>query len=246
MGLGKRLFVPQAAAGEEGLVMYLDATDSSSYSGSGSTWYDISENSYNGTLSATNPPSFQTDHFDFVRGSITGGSDQVVFGTSFHTALTSTSEGTITAWIKVDAVAGRCSIFGAGHTNDNNDWAVFRTTTSRTLHFSINNASTANGFYTNDTSEITTGSYIHVAMSVNSSGIGKMYINGVSKPVTYQTGSSTQWFSDVGTNVVTLGSFDRGTSGQFYDGFDGEISQVKFYDRVLTDQEISDQHTAGR
>ena len=203
-------------------------------------------NGFNGTLVSGALPTFSTDHFDFVRGSITGGSDQVVFNSAFHSYLKSTSEGTITAWIKVDAVAGRCSIFATGHTSDNNDWAIFRTTTSRTLHFSINNGGTANGFFTTSTSEITTGSYIHVAMSVNSAGIGKMYINGVSQAVSYQTGSSSQWFSDVGTNTVTIGSFDRGSSGQFYDGFDGEISQVKFYNRVLTDTEISDQHTAGR
>ena len=203
-------------------------------------------NGYDGTLVSGALPTFSTDHFDFVRGSITGGSDQVVFSSAFHSYLKSTSEGTITAWIKVDAVAGRCSIFATGHTSDNNDWAIFRTTTSRTLHFSINNGGTANGFFTTSTSEITTGSYIHVAMSVNSAGIGKMYINGVSQAVSYQSGSSSQWFSDVGTNTVTIGSFDRGSSGQFYDGFDGEISQVKFYNRVLSDQEISDQHTAGR
>jgi hypothetical protein len=36
-------------------------------------------NAHNGTLVSSASPSFSTDHFDFVRGSITGGSDQVVF-----------------------------------------------------------------------------------------------------------------------------------------------------------------------
>ena len=211
--------------------------------------YRFTKNDYpngnNGTLPTTYLPSFSVDSFDFVRGGITSG-DQVQFGSSFHTALTNTVEGTVTAWINADVINGRHTIFGTGHTSDNNDWAVFRTTNSRTLQFSINNAGTANGFYTTATANITTGSWIHVAMSVSEAGVGKMYINGASQAVTYQTGGATQWFNDVSTDVASIGSFDRGSSGQYYDPFDGKISEVKVYDRVLTDDEISALHTAGR
>ena len=202
-------------------------------------------NGFNGTLPTGYSPSFSADSFDFVRGGITSG-DQVQFNSNFHAALTNTVEGTVTAWINVDVINGRHTIFGTGHTSDNNDWAVFRTTTSRTLQFSISNAGTANGFYTTATANITTGSWIHVAMSVSEAGVGKMYINGVSQAVAYQTGGTTQWFNDVNTNVASIGSFDRGGSGQYYDPFDGKINEVKVYDRVLTDDEISALHTAGR
>ena len=41
-----------------GLVLNLDASDKNSYPGSGTTWYDLSGNGKNATMSATNPPVF--------------------------------------------------------------------------------------------------------------------------------------------------------------------------------------------
>jgi hypothetical protein len=43
---------------KNGLVLYLDAANVNSYSGSGSTWYDLSGNGYNGTL--VNSPTWST------------------------------------------------------------------------------------------------------------------------------------------------------------------------------------------
>jgi len=44
----------------DGLVMYLDAGNTKSYPGAGTTWYDISSNGKNASMSATNPPVFTT------------------------------------------------------------------------------------------------------------------------------------------------------------------------------------------
>ena len=43
---------------QDGLVLELDASDKNSYPGSGTTWYDLSGNSYNATLN--NGPTFST------------------------------------------------------------------------------------------------------------------------------------------------------------------------------------------
>lgn len=54
-----------------GLLVQLDASNSSSYSGSGSTWNDISGNSRNGTITGTIPyvSSGQASYFNFATAS---------------------------------------------------------------------------------------------------------------------------------------------------------------------------------
>ena len=51
---------PKAVIVTDGLIMHLDAANSSSYSGSGTTWSDLSGNGNDGTL--TNGPTFSTDN----------------------------------------------------------------------------------------------------------------------------------------------------------------------------------------
>lgn len=74
-----------------GLVLSLDAADTNSYSGSGTTWRDLSGRGFNGTL--TNGPTFN---------SANGGS--IVFdGTNDYVALTPSFTGppvTFLAWIR--------------------------------------------------------------------------------------------------------------------------------------------------
>ena len=48
------------------LQLYLIASDTGSYSGSGTTWTDLSPNAYNTTLVGS--PTFNTTHFNFSSG----------------------------------------------------------------------------------------------------------------------------------------------------------------------------------
>jgi hypothetical protein len=45
----------------DGLVLCLDAADRNSYPGSGSTWYDLSGNNYNGTISGATFTTFNNN-----------------------------------------------------------------------------------------------------------------------------------------------------------------------------------------
>lgn len=53
---------------QSGLVFHLDASDSSSYSGSGSTWYDLTSNNYDWNVNASSFVSTGIKHFDFSSG----------------------------------------------------------------------------------------------------------------------------------------------------------------------------------
>jgi len=83
------------------------------------------------------------------------------------------------------------------------------------FQFNINNSGGAGGF---SGGSISAGSYNHIVASVDSGGIAKIYINGISQSVSYDSGTASQWFNDLNSDVATIGSLDRGSSGQYYDG----------------------------
>jgi hypothetical protein len=85
-----------------GLVLYLDAADVNSYSGSGSTWYDLSGNGNNGTLnsvdwSTANGGIFQTNgsstSYIDIPGPNLSSSDYTVIGAARYTGLGGDNRG---------------------------------------------------------------------------------------------------------------------------------------------------------
>ena len=80
---------------QSGLVLNLDAGVSSSYSGSGTTWTDLSGNGNNGTL--TNGPTYSSGNLGSL--SFDGGDDYVNCGTP----SISVGKITVNAWIKINA-----------------------------------------------------------------------------------------------------------------------------------------------
>ena len=80
-----------------GLTLYLDAADTNSYPGFGTTWTDLSGNGNNGTI--VNSPTFSTfTSFGAFNASFTFGSDSVVNSTkrvsfTYQTPIQTTSTG---------------------------------------------------------------------------------------------------------------------------------------------------------
>ena len=89
------------------LLMYVDASKSSSYSGSGTTWFDLSGNGRNMTL--TNGPTYTSgtpSYFTF------DGTDDYA-GTSITTFNnTNNVSGTIEGWVQIPDTTGYRHIFG--------------------------------------------------------------------------------------------------------------------------------------
>lgn len=75
-----------------GLVVYLDAANSKSYPGSGTTWTDLTGNGWNGTLTAG--PTYSSVNGGTI---VLDGSDDYV---ALGTLLAATAAGTISFWIK--------------------------------------------------------------------------------------------------------------------------------------------------
>lgn len=74
-----------------GLILHLDAANVKSYPGSGTTWFDLSGNSANGSFGGD--PSFITDSFGTF--SFDGTGDEILLG---NDSLFHITEGTIGSW----------------------------------------------------------------------------------------------------------------------------------------------------
>jgi len=106
-----------------GLVLYLDAANPTSYPGSGTTWFDLSGNGYNATL--INSPTFSGNSFLFEQSTNTyaqltgstinkqfGSNEITVFSTINH--VTTTIKPSICAFGNVDGTSYNYGFFAAG------------------------------------------------------------------------------------------------------------------------------------
>ena len=212
-----------------GLVLCLDAGNSKSYSGSGTTWYDLSRNGNNGTITTTFYNSNNSGNLAF--------SGDLYPGTiPYTTALDPTGGLTIEAWI-----------FPVNITT-NQYYEIYRKEASpgRQLFsfqeygtiLSFGTDTTGNGYSEQDVS-ITAANYtnqwVHVVASYTS-GVKTVYRNGIPiNKITNITGTLQQ-----GNATFFIGSSSGG------ENFKGNFSSLKVYNRGLSDLEVLQNYNATK
>ena len=92
---------------QDGLLIHLDAKNTSSYGGSGSTWTDLSGNGRNGTIVGS--PSWDGQSFD-----ITSDSTYISLDSYSH----GTDDFTYSIWVKFDAFDSYDTLFANGSWGD--------------------------------------------------------------------------------------------------------------------------------
>jgi hypothetical protein len=210
-----------------GLVLHLDAGNSASYVGSGTTWNDLS-GSNQGTL--TNGPLFSAGN----GGSIVfdGIDDVISFGNILNMGLAS---WTISCWVKFDGGSGLMGIIGkTSYRSNQGRYGIY-----------IDNGN-INAFFqpfTNNLITTSIGPYLdnqfhNLVLTINRTSMMYLYVDGVS----------------VGTavDVSSTSSIDLNNSDKFYIGsygssdgqsplyfFKGNIGQALIYNRALTAQEVT-------
>jgi len=195
-----------------GLTLRLDASDSASYPGSGTTWFDLANPQQNITL--VNSPSYTSgspSYFSF------NGSNQ--YGSGSSAVLTSTTY-TKQLWFYLNSYAdnnlvssstgGHYMYFSggnklySGHTN----WAGFPTNYPSTASFNLN-------------------TWYNVALTFNTTDGMKLYING-SLDSTYTT-IKTAFTGDGSTNLASYGGGNL---------LNGRIAKVYCYDTSITAADV--------
>ena len=206
-----------------GALLYLDAGQAASYSGSGTTWTDLSNNNNNGTI--TGSPSYTTAYNgDFT---FNGAGTQYVNTPTAKYNQTYTGKTTFivarmnaSSWTSgVDQF--RCLFGTASGTRNFNTYIHHDTSNNFQIHWSANNL----GGVSNNI-PITANQWFIIAVTQTTGGLVTYYLNG--QPVGTSTGITfSQWVTNGGENVAYADNY-------WY----GDIPVVAVYGRALSGDEI--------
>ena len=226
---GTVVFGPKLSTITNGLVLYLDAANSNSYSGTGSTWYDISGLNNNATL-VNNPTFSATNNGIFTfNGTNTYGTIPYTIQSQFANQIT------ICAWVNL-------SWFDSG--NGDGVEIIAKDTPTLASPYTIYNlgisnsglpiSSLGNGIsriQLSASKAISLNTWIYLCTTYDGS-ILKMYINGV-QDINTMSGTYT-----IGQNTVPLTIGSNQTLGSYYDWFKGSIGSIMMYNRALSPTEV--------
>lgn len=215
-----------------GLVLALDAANSKSYPGSGTTWTDLSGNENNGTL--VNGPTFNSSN----NGSIVfdGTNDHVTVNSSI-TIPTGATARTISIWFSTNTTTWADNVnnlffYGSGVNGQafGIDFSIYPSMevytwggAGRDLTFSTTFAQTG---------------WKNITVTYNGSTTILIYENGLqTQTLALSAACNTT------SSTVYIGSVNPSINSWY---FDGNISQVLMYNSVLTASQISQNFNALR
>ena len=212
-----------------GLVLYLDAANRKSYSGTGTSWVDLSGNNYNGSLNIG--PIFSSNNLGSIAFDGVSTGQEVNIGSK---TINFASGGTFEIWTKIDNVnrnqgffsmnpsATYINFYSPGATNQKMRWEVI--------------GNSANAFNAiNSLTTLQNNVWYHVVGNFDpSGGSTRIYING---SLDNSQSSYTNVPSSV-TSQISIGS---------YGGIlDGNIAVAKIYNRALSAAEVLQNYNATK
>ena len=221
----------------DGLLLYLDAANTRSYLGTGTTWSDLSRGGNNGTL--INGPTFNSANGGSI---VFDGTNDYVKGDSIFSVLNGTNKLSLSMWIKpTNLTTSRILFHIPRNTTQNNSQVLVFLRTTGQLDISV---SSTNNFCRSNTGVITAGVWNHVLICFDLSQATQAnkirpFVNGV----------------DVFSVANALGTGFPTSSGEIWIGEEangylapilGNISNLILYNRVLTTSEILQNYNATR
>lgn len=209
----------------QGLVLNLDAAIQGSYPKTGSTWFDISNNRNNGTL--TNGPLYTGSNYGAIV--LDGVNDYIdIPGTSGYNLLPLSVEG----WVSFPN-GGSMEIINKYSVGSVNGFRFYADTTGINIYYfagSLNNNALTN--YDVKSGLIATGSFsTYAACTINTAG-AVLYING--SPVGTRTWVGTPTIPTT-TNTLKIGLYPGGGTSYYTNGL---INNVKLYNQALSQFQV--------
>ena len=220
----------------DGLVLYLDAANSASYSGSGNTWYDLSGNSNKATF--VDSPSFQSVPQSFFN--FDGSNDYMTIVRS--SSMSPTSGLTQEVWFNFSTIPNAAIFIGLQYgSSSNNTYALWME--SSTIYGGVNTSGsfTAVGIGISNIS----GNKWHNLIHTYDGSAQRLYLDGVLLNSSNITGTIQY---DANNTRVLVGADDNGSgynngAGYFHSG---KINQIKIYNRGLTSDEITRNYNSSK
>jgi hypothetical protein len=224
---------------KDGLVLWLDANDKTSYPGTGTTWRDLSRGGNNGTL--TNGPTYNSAN----GGSIVfdGVDDNVVLGNVLNLG---TGDMTINSWINLASLntyqfiyskafyGGQNYRYGLGVFNDNKLWGFVQGNGGPDI--------TPTG-----TTTLNTNTWYMATMVINRNSNIQLYLNGTLETLigdatisqwvglNFQSDNPARWASYTNTDNISPNLL-----------LNGKIGVGQIYNRVLSAQEVLQNYNANK
>jgi hypothetical protein len=207
-----------------GLVLCLDAGNSRSYPGSGTTWTDLSGNGNNGTL--TNGPTYNSGNGGSL---VFDGTNDYVDSTSISSQFTTNI--TVEAWIYLSAYPSDwVRIVGTGGNSGNRTFGLWYYGPTRELLWQRYGA--GDPFIQPASPLLSTGVWYYVAATTSGSS-HVLYLNGSSIGTATASGP---WSAS--NETITIGF------AGFHTYHNGRMSNIKLYNKALTAAEIQQNYNA--
>ena len=217
---------------EFGLVGYWDAANVKSYPGSGTIWRDLSGNGNHGTLSTG---SIGTVSGSGVMVFTSASADYINCGN--NSTLNIINSISVESWIKIAntpltsaVILSKGNVDGGVSTIQYN----LHLNTSRSIKFQISDGSSGNTITTTDVVSLNTWTHVVAVLDIDNT-MSYVYING-------NLSKNQSSLSSLGGTAINLYiGQDKYTNRYF---FNGEISNVKIYNRALSQSEITQNYNA--
>jgi hypothetical protein len=211
------------------LLLDLDAGNPSSYSGTGSTWNDLSGNGFNATL--VNSPEFSSGSLIF------NGTNQ--FATLPNLGMSPSGARTLSAWVKPSSTTGAHSIFGYGTLLYLQSFIVhLNISANGQLYVGFNNADFSTTEDSYNTSAFWNFCVTYAGGAINTTNV-VLYINGSAVAVT-PAGLS------IGSTADTTNQNYRIAQDNNQRYYAGAIGRLSFYSRALSASEVLQNFNADK
>jgi hypothetical protein len=219
--------VYDASFNSTGALLYVNAGNTASYSGSGTTWTDLSTYQNNATL--TNSPPWTSagtaSYFSF------NGTNQYAPVTQSKMNVTYTGKTTMFSIKTVNANTGngiyRC-LFGGDNLRNFNTYMYHVSGSTWQLHFSSNGQGGISNSFT-----VTDNQWVVVAITQTTGGVLTYYVNG-QQIGTPQTGVTFSQYLSGGTEAVARAD----------NYWNGSMGVCAVYGRALTASQIRQNYNA--
>ena len=212
-----------------GLILNLDASNASSYPGTGTQWTDLSGQNNNGTL--VNGVGYSSSNGGVM--TFDGVNDYVNCGNS--STFNQTNALTLSTWVKINSLSSQNTIIGKQWCNLNQYSYVLYTDAQGKLILDTANSGACNGYFSiyTSTNSLSTNIWYNVAMSFTNTSI-KLYLNGqlISGSL---NGVNTSLF--VSNSPVLLGAY-RSLSGNYAATLNGSMGSTLIYNTSLSASEV--------
>ncbi len=219
---------------QQGLALNLDAGNPYSYAGAGTTWYDVSGNTNNGTL--TNGPTYNAD----VGGNIVfDGSNDYVAITS-AASIKNTSTLSLEGWVFISSAMNYYGgVIGKGTSDTDEEYCLLVHSVNSKIYMDVGSTG---GPYTDATFSFSLNTWYHIIGTherVAGSSTIKIYVNG--SLLSSSTVNPTNAVNDNATNVSVGSRFNGGTSV-----WNGKIATARIYTRTLSAAEVLQNYNATK